>query len=45
MEDAEWHLKEDLDLDGLEIPQEEVTNGNIVVPVNTCLYNEWSEDV
>ncbi|XP_037030801.1 uncharacterized protein LOC119070532 [Bradysia coprophila] len=45
MEDAEWHRKEDLDLDGLDIPQEETTNGNIVMPVETCLYNEWSEDV
>lgn len=45
MEDAEWHLKEDLDLDGLDIPQEDVSTGNIVLSVETCLDNEWAEDV
>lgn len=44
MEDAEWHLKDDLDLDGIEIPQEEVTNSNMVMTIETSLYNEWSED-
>lgn len=45
MEDAEWHLKEDLDPGpGVEIPIDEETTGNIVVPVEKCLYNEWAED-